>query len=633
MTRSFKSLVLLAFLASACDDTDATTQDAQVDQGAEPGFDQGPQDTGAAEAGRSDAAVDAGPDAVVDAALPEGCAYHTPADSPPEPRRHTPRWAFKPWISKDISTRDDTFAFVGGFQDRDIPVGVVVLDSPWETHYNTFEPSPTRYPDFGGMVTDLRARGVRTVLWITPQVNQTGIDLEAGGDLYRGPAPNLAEGQRCGFFVNDGALHLWWKGQGAAVDFLNPHARGWWHRQQDALLDLGVAGWKLDFGDQYVRTDPVLTAAGPVPHQTWSEAYYRDFLAYAAARNGVEEFVTMVRPWDESYEHAGRFFARPEHAPVGWVGDNRRDWVGLIDALDHIFRSAQAGYVVVGADLGGYLDRDDQALSEQVPYSRETFFRWTAQAALTPFMQLHGRANLTPWTLPDGGEEESVRIYRFWSWLHTSLIPFWYSLAEAAYAGGEPIIRPIGDGPEQWANDWRYLLGDALLVAPLLADGGIRDVILPAGERWYDWWRPLEPALDGGQTLRGYAVNDPGRIPLFVREGAIIPLDVVNDVNGLGDAESAGKLTVLAWPGRLSTFRLVDEDDQPTEIATQVIEGRAEIRLSRVLRPTLLRVRTLTAVGVRLNGADHAAWRRDPAAGVVVVEVPAGGAATVEVLP
>jgi hypothetical protein len=52
----------------------------------------------------------------------------------PAPPRHTPRWAFEPWISKDISSTDDTYAFVSGFQDRGIPVGAVVLDSPWETN-------------------------------------------------------------------------------------------------------------------------------------------------------------------------------------------------------------------------------------------------------------------------------------------------------------------------------------------------------------------------------------------------------------------------------------------------------------------------------------------------------------------
>src|SRR5690349_17156303 len=72
-----------------------------------------------------------------------------------DPPRHTPRWAFEPWISKDISSTDDTYDFVGGFQQRNIPVGAVVLDSPWETNYNTFVPNPTRYHDFADLVTKM----------------------------------------------------------------------------------------------------------------------------------------------------------------------------------------------------------------------------------------------------------------------------------------------------------------------------------------------------------------------------------------------------------------------------------------------------------------------------------------------
>ena len=74
-----------------------------------------------------------------------------PTPEPPkieEPGPYTPRWAFRPWISKDISDRDDTFAFVNGFKERGIPVGAVVLDSPWATNYNSFVPNPSRYGDF-----------------------------------------------------------------------------------------------------------------------------------------------------------------------------------------------------------------------------------------------------------------------------------------------------------------------------------------------------------------------------------------------------------------------------------------------------------------------------------------------------
>jgi len=98
---------------------------------------------------------------VSDLSEPALCTFDAAAEAPlpepePEPELHTPRWAFRPWISKDISDRDDTLEFVQGFLDRDIPIGTVVLDSPWETHYNTFIPSPTRYPDFPGLIASLR---------------------------------------------------------------------------------------------------------------------------------------------------------------------------------------------------------------------------------------------------------------------------------------------------------------------------------------------------------------------------------------------------------------------------------------------------------------------------------------------
>jgi len=119
-------------------------------------------------------------------ALALGLACTPPPEKPVERFGFTPRWAYQPWISKDISTGADTFDFVGGFEARDIPVGVVVLDSPWETNYNTFIPNPSRYPDFEAMVENLHGRNVRTVLWITQMLNDGSFDLEVGGDTYMG---------------------------------------------------------------------------------------------------------------------------------------------------------------------------------------------------------------------------------------------------------------------------------------------------------------------------------------------------------------------------------------------------------------------------------------------------------------
>ena len=91
------------------------------------------------------ALIGCGPDEVVPDDDADGeCEFRTAADDVAPPPVFTPRWAFRPWISKDISDGADTRAFVQGFADRDIPVGVIVLDSPWETHYNTFVVNPQR---------------------------------------------------------------------------------------------------------------------------------------------------------------------------------------------------------------------------------------------------------------------------------------------------------------------------------------------------------------------------------------------------------------------------------------------------------------------------------------------------------
>lgn len=505
-------------------------------------------------------------------------------DAPPI---HTPRWAFEPWLSKDYSSTDDTLAFVQGSIDRGIPVGVAVLDSPWETNYNTFTPdeSPTRYHDFANLVSTLQSKGVRTVVWITEFVNVVSYDVEIGAQThYDGGAPTFDLCDRCGFFVDDGQPYPWYKGTGAALDFFNGSALAWWHAQQDALLATGIGGYKVDFGDAYVPTDPVMTAKGPIPHQQYSEAYYEDLLAYGASKH-PGDFLTMVRGWDQSYGFAGRTYAKPENAPVVWAGDNRRDWVGIADVLNTSFMNAKLGYPMMGSDLGGYLDLDDQnLLGPQIPFDPLVFERWTEMSALMPLMQLHSRADMMPWTAPVDTDEISAN-YKYWATLHHELVPFMYSLAEESYAKRRSgILAFAGD-----TNDWRYSIGDAFFVAPILDATGTRDVVFPDAAKYYDWFAPLNDAVTG--TLAQYDSSAHDHYPLFVREGAIVPMNV-----------KAGQLDVLVYPSAIQSLFVLYEDDDTTTAMSQLA---STITLARTVKPTHLVVR-VDATGTStatLNGS------------------------------
>lgn len=538
-----------------------------------------------------------------------------PITEPDAPATYSPPWTFEPWISKDISDGPDTYAFVDGFQERDIPVGAVVIDSPWGTNYTTFIVNEERYPDFPKMVEDLHAEDIRIVMWTTQMINESSFDVETGGDVYDGPSPNLREASRNDYLVNDAETYFWWKGYGAGIDFFNEEAMDWWHAQQDNLLDVGIDGWKLDFGEEYIITDTVKTAKGEVPHQEYSEAYYKDFLEYGVKKRG-RDFTTMVRPYDESYGFPGRFFARPEHAPVGWPGDQTRDWIGYFDGMDHVFRSAQAGYVNLGTDIGGYLDNYN---GNVIPFDVDIFLQWTSSSGFLPFFQLHGRDNLAPWTIEER-TDEVVTLYRYYASLHHHMVPFWFSLAEAAYRGGPIPVQPIGDTPDAWANDWRWVIDETFLVAPIFEGATSRDVELPSGGRWMPFLLAERSFLDGGTTAADVTPQS-GDPAVFLKEGAIVPMVVDNDATGFGDASSADALTILvaaAFDDETTerVFPLAIEGTDRSRFVdltlTAAADGERTFTVAHSERPVIVVLRSDVAVATSKVGDavldEHGTW-------------------------
>ncbi|MEA2224472.1 MAG: alpha-D-xyloside xylohydrolase, partial [Solirubrobacteraceae bacterium] len=183
-----------------------------------------------------------------------------------------PEWGYGFWKSRDVyghqTEVEDDFH---GCNDNAIPLDALVLDSPWETQYNTWIPNPHQFLDFTAMVREFRAAGVRTVVWVTPWVNldssegQTPPDPESRA-LHRAPASNYAEGERAGRYVRDANgdafVARWWMGTGSPIDFTSPAAESWWREQAKGALELGVEGIKADDGEGYYFPDDVRFADG-----------------------------------------------------------------------------------------------------------------------------------------------------------------------------------------------------------------------------------------------------------------------------------------------------------------------------------------------------------------------------------
>jgi hypothetical protein len=137
-----------------------------------------------------------------------------------------------------------------------------------------------------------------------------------------------------------------------------------------------------------------------------------------------------------------------------------------------------------------------------------------------------------------------VKTYRYWAWLHTELVPYFYSYAYRMYE--TPDRRLLRRGPMTYA----LRVGNELYAPIVTEPTETMDVQLPSGQ-WVYYW-------DESQLVSGMVRDFPvplGGEPIFIRLGSLIPMDVRNAQTGHGTAQSSGSLTVLVYPTGTSSFR------------------------------------------------------------------------------
>eukprot|EP01130_Rhizamoeba_saxonica_P018183 TRINITY_DN9020_c0_g1_i2.p1 TRINITY_DN9020_c0_g1~~TRINITY_DN9020_c0_g1_i2.p1 ORF type:complete len:341 (-),score=62.34 TRINITY_DN9020_c0_g1_i2:828-1850(-) len=287
-----------------------------------------------------------------------------------------PEWAHSHWVwlSSDQSTEASVRDFVKGFQDHNITVGAIDIDSKWSTGINNFIWDPKKFPTAKQLIADMHKMDIRVILWTTSMINND--------------SPNYIEGKNKSYYLNDGKQIHWWHGHGSFIDYSNKDALDWWHKQMDKVIDMGIDGWKCDGTDPFVFE--LLPYAygkhGYISQRQYANSYYRDFFYYTRSKN--PDALIMARPVDgfdiyKDFEPIYWDFAPRDVVFSGWVGDDDPDFEGLRSALISIFRSAWANYVNFGSDIGGY-----RTGPGKLGRTKELFIRWAQLGAMTPLMEV-----------------------------------------------------------------------------------------------------------------------------------------------------------------------------------------------------------------------------------------------------
>jgi alpha-glucosidase len=463
---------------------------------------------------------------------------------------HQSRWSYYP--------EEQVRQVADEFRRRRIPCDALWLDIDYMDGYRVFTWNPWRFAEPERLLRDLDRQGFRVVTIVDPGVKADPTD------------PTYREGLQHDYFVRrpDGSLYsgVIWPGEAAFPDFSRESVRQWWGERHRPLLDAGVSAIWDDMNEPSL-TDRFVPGAG-VPHGSTMppdvlhlpEGPSAPATPHAAFHNayGLQmaratyDGLARLRPNRRPFVLSRAGYAGIQRYAAIWTGDNLSAWDHLRLAMRMCLGLGLSGVPFVGFDTGGFW-RDATG---------ELLVRFTQLGVLFPFFRNHSAHNThqqEPWAFGQPFEAHCRAAIE----LRYRLLPYLYTLFERTTRDGAPISRPLVYAFPQEVTyaeiEDEVLVGTDLLAAPVLQEDQVaRAVHFPPGA-----WRELPTGERFVGPLRALVATPLDLLPLYAREGAVIPLGPVQQYTGERPPDPL-TLAVYLSPddGAAATGELYEDDGE-----------------------------------------------------------------------